>query len=277
MFRYTVSHIETPFKVGEPITYAPVGHCIYCGSTEGLSKEHVIPYGLSGNLILPKASCKDCRDITSKAEGACLQKMWDFPRIALDTKTRRPEERPTSIAITAEKDVEGEVVGTRLVDIPADQLPVVLPYFRYPGLPGLMRGASPDEIVGFVADMIGGFRSPSTSTIDHGEAFTHTTRSNPVLFINMIAKIAHAHAVAVVGPDSFKPLLVDFILCRPASISPSYLFGSGILRVRPDTLHHINSTVRKNPDTGKSYVVTEVGLFAGMGMATHCVVAGEMK
>jgi len=35
-----------------------IGKCIYCGSTEALSDEHIIPLGLNGAWILEQASCK---------------------------------------------------------------------------------------------------------------------------------------------------------------------------------------------------------------------------
>jgi len=39
-----------------------VGKCIYCGSTEDLSDEHVILYGLYRTSELEDASCKTRRD-----------------------------------------------------------------------------------------------------------------------------------------------------------------------------------------------------------------------
>jgi hypothetical protein len=43
-------------------TFAPVGYCIYCSQTEGLTDEHIIAYGLNGKWVLPKASCVFCRE-----------------------------------------------------------------------------------------------------------------------------------------------------------------------------------------------------------------------
>ena len=45
-------------KVLDGLVYKPVGHCIYCGATEDLGKEHILPFGLSGSAILPKSSCR---------------------------------------------------------------------------------------------------------------------------------------------------------------------------------------------------------------------------
>jgi hypothetical protein len=46
--------------------YHPIGHCIYCGGTSGLSREHILPFGLSGTAELPEASCERCRKITGQ-------------------------------------------------------------------------------------------------------------------------------------------------------------------------------------------------------------------
>src|SRR3954447_14879910 len=52
----------SPMKLtSPPRVYPPVGFCIYCGTRKGdLRRENIIPFGLGGNLILPKASCRDC-------------------------------------------------------------------------------------------------------------------------------------------------------------------------------------------------------------------------
>lgn len=69
---------------------APVGQCIYCGAIDvPLSDEHVVPYGLSGNLVLPKSSCADCADVTSRLEGRLLRGHWWPYRQFLGLKSRR--------------------------------------------------------------------------------------------------------------------------------------------------------------------------------------------
>lgn len=49
-----------------------IGKCIYCGSTDNLTREHVVPRGLGGPWLLLKASCKKCARITSDFEGGVL-------------------------------------------------------------------------------------------------------------------------------------------------------------------------------------------------------------
>jgi hypothetical protein len=50
-----------------------IGRCIYCGSTENLSKEHIVPLGLGGEDVLYDASCGWCRDATSRIESRLLK------------------------------------------------------------------------------------------------------------------------------------------------------------------------------------------------------------
>jgi uncharacterized Fe-S cluster-containing radical SAM superfamily enzyme len=51
------------------VRFDPIGECIYCGTKEGpLSREHIIPFALNGDRILPEASCTACGKITGKIE-----------------------------------------------------------------------------------------------------------------------------------------------------------------------------------------------------------------
>jgi hypothetical protein len=75
-----------------------VGVCIYCGDTKGpLTREHVIPRGLGGNvppqdlsdaLVLQKATCERCRRITAKIEEDCLLPMMNHARARLGLKRK---------------------------------------------------------------------------------------------------------------------------------------------------------------------------------------------
>src|SRR5687767_2343716 len=60
-------------------------------------KEHIIPFGLDGNLVLPNASCDQCSAITAKFEQTCLRTMLGPARIRLGLRTRRPKSRPKEL------------------------------------------------------------------------------------------------------------------------------------------------------------------------------------
>ena len=74
----------------------PVGVCIYCGRTEDLSDEHIIPLALGGRLVLPEASCSICAALTSAFEGSVCRGFMLDARTAGRFPTRRPKERPTT-------------------------------------------------------------------------------------------------------------------------------------------------------------------------------------
>ena len=68
-----------------------IGLCIYCESNDNLSDEHVLPYGLGGDLILNKASCERCRVITGKLEQKLLRGHWWPYRKKLGLQSRNPD------------------------------------------------------------------------------------------------------------------------------------------------------------------------------------------
>lgn len=69
--------------------YPPYGECIYCGESSDLRIEHIVPFGLSGNLELPESTCKSCADITSKIEMVILRgELWAV-RVFRELQSRR--------------------------------------------------------------------------------------------------------------------------------------------------------------------------------------------
>ncbi len=72
----------------EKKVYSAIGRCIYCGAENvTLTDEHIIPFGLGGNWILPKSSCKACATITGQFEQFCLRSMLGNTRIRLNLPT----------------------------------------------------------------------------------------------------------------------------------------------------------------------------------------------
>jgi hypothetical protein len=83
----------------ESRTFEPDGRCIYCGTDSdpgALQREHIIPYGLNGTLILPRASCPDCSKVTGALETFCLQHMFIDARthLGLASRSHRRNKKP---------------------------------------------------------------------------------------------------------------------------------------------------------------------------------------
>src|SRR4051812_29094937 len=77
--------------------YQPIGRCIYCDSTDGLTKEHIIPLALDGNLELPDASCPSCQKETHAFGGHVSGRMLKAFRTEFNIRSRR--RRPEKIRV----------------------------------------------------------------------------------------------------------------------------------------------------------------------------------
>jgi len=179
--------MESP---ASPRVYPPVGCCIYCGTAAGeLTKEHIVPLGLGGNLILPKASCRVCAAITGDVERFCLRPMLGPFRIRLTLPTRRPQERPARLPlefIRVDGRREQETVG-------AQEVPLACIGFRL-AAPGLLRGLPPNEtfegelVVRHLENNTRKRLSPEGQRVKLGTI-------NMLTFSRMLAKIAHSYGV----------------------------------------------------------------------------------
>src|SRR6185503_11800414 len=177
---------------------APVGRCIYCPSTSSLSDEHIIPFGLDGEWVLPEASCGACRDITSTLEQHVLRDMLGVPRIALGLPSRRKERRPTTLPLTIV-----DAGGERTIDLSFADHPTIalFPIFGPPSeLTGehLPRGIG---VRGGMAAQVGG--PPAEEWAERFKRLRVRTSSvyQPVSFARLLAKIAYGVAVATLGLD----------------------------------------------------------------------------
>jgi len=106
-----------------------VRRCIYCGSSDSLQKEHVIPLALQGHFVLDHASCRRCAVITGRMEQEMLRGWFLAPRTTLQLKTRRPKERPTALpGIVRRAGVDEEAM------VPIDAYPsaLIFPLFAPP-------------------------------------------------------------------------------------------------------------------------------------------------
>lgn len=116
-----------------------VGQCIYCGSREELTDEHIIPFGLGGRWVLGKASCPSCSRTTAGFEQEVLRGMLGGLRAALKIRTRRRAQRPTKSTLGLER--AGSV---EFVEVPIEQAVQLLVLPVYPP-PGFFRQGRTDE------------------------------------------------------------------------------------------------------------------------------------
>lgn len=163
-----------------------------------LSDEHIIPYGLNGNLVLPKASCKECAKITSSAELRVLRGFLNNGRRALGIESRhkkrsKPKAAPVKL-ITENGYIDGESPfdsGIHTIHLPIFATPLTL------------GGQSKDDnldsidIRGFDTIQFGHNIPTIKGQTPHGIQIK--TRVHIWAFIQVLAKIAYSYHIAIKG------------------------------------------------------------------------------
>jgi 5-methylcytosine-specific restriction endonuclease McrA len=257
-------------------TYPPVGKCIYCGS-DGLrgklTNEHIIPENLGGALLLPSASCNDCAKHTAAFEGHNAGNLFRPIRrqLHLPTKSRGRKDRERKLAETFTVEI-----GNKKVKLPPDQYPGMLLSFRFP-MPDFMIGSAPrDHFSGGIAlTLLPGYgeRLNALQARYPGQKISFPTDGRAELVGRLIAKIAHAYAVAEVGLVKFRPWLLDIILNRPPLFIGNYV-GSAIGdNPKGSDLHEIS--IDDSGLVDRRCVFVKIQLFADREMPVHYVIAGE--
>lgn len=193
-----------------------VGECIYCGATDDLEDEHLVPYSLGGTLVLRDASCRPCAGKTSRWEGLISRDSFLSFRTVLNLPTRRPKRRPTSFP--AQVQIDGEWQDGMLS---LDQMTGVA---LFPKLspPGVLEGRPPSSTfrAGVVALRVttdDGETNPAKRAGVTGVKVPLTF--NPAAYMRVLAKIGWCFVVAQYGLDVVEPVIRGIILGEENNVS----------------------------------------------------------
>lgn len=253
----------------EPIRFEPVGHCIYCSLTGDLSDEHVIPFGLDGNLILPAASCQRCAAITSRVERRVLHEMLGPFRSRLNLRTRRPKERRDSMPL----EIHSPDGSIETKQVPREEFPALCIGYLWPA-PGILRGVDPIDAFEHTEAVIRLVEDGVERHLPADDRRARLGRFDVNVFARMLAKIAHAYAVGQIGEARFEPLLLDLILERSNALP--WLIGGefgNLPREGDGGLHNVQPIHVRIGDT--SYWLVAIQLFAMLGLPRYFVVVGR--
>lgn len=254
----------------------PIGVCIYCGTLNDLTDEHVIPFSLGGNYVLDKASCHDCAKITSLIERKVTRGFLHEARVAGNMPTRRPKDRPKSLPLKHRHTEDSEPTST------------YLPAAEHPGLMHLplLRGAG--VLAGHPYER--GLKVEGVETLRFGSDPAATLQrlgSNEMIssvnwdltaFARMLAKIGYSAAVASCGPlERSRVPLLPFIL--GTADDASHWLGSAeftleVERNKPP--HAVGlSLVQDIRDAKHHLLVARIKLFVPSGATGYEVVVLE--
>lgn len=277
---------ENSFKKPYPtplITFDPVGKCIYCGSVDGLTNEHIVPKALNGTIILPKSSCTTCAAITSKFERTIAQQMYGIMRNKRDYKSRRKKERPQKMPasyLTSKGVIKS--IDLNLANYPDFNL---IPSLPPPGIltKSPLTEMNPEMQISTVGDPNEIANAISLIENESGNKNIKLSLSHHFAwgdFSRLLAKIAHGYLVAFVGQEGYIPLLPDLILGRSPYLA-HYIGGIDGGPVHMMT-YWLSLVILPSPDTGyiaedEGYLAVYIQLLGGIPMPMYQVIAGKIK
>lgn len=269
---------QRPLRPPPQVSLRPVGQCIYCGHAKGLSNEHVLAFGLGGNVVLPKASCSKCASATSRDELSVLRSCYGLIRAQLNLPTRRPRLRLTGAVVHC--DVKGEPSTLRWV--PISDLPEVYSCLQLPP-PRRLRppGAEIEDrmflvLTGPPAPEFDAsrYRLATSAEIARHRKEGHG-QMRPPSFARVLAKTAFASFVARFGLEGYEPIVRQAII--DSSVDIFDFVGEGA--VEPVEAHRALTYIRFRFPTeheasgaGRRFAIADIGLFQHVGLPMYQVV-----
>ena len=260
----------------EPRTYAPFGKCVYCGSATELSDEHIIPFGLGGRWVLPKASCNVCSVKTSRVERTCLRTMLGPLRLLYGLPSRRKDQRPEKLELRIKRTEKSE---WEYVPVSQERFPFLITLPSFDEAPGFLAGSDEASYGSAATDKfwIRG-ASPHHDFFELLESLVRELRVHVVMpeakadvaaFCSMLAKIALSAMVANGGRPLPGSRLAQIAVGENMQNSRYYI---GTLRgdEKPSQRLHevsIGSVLRSGA------VIVRIRLLAKLGTPTYLVVA----
>lgn len=244
--------------------FSQVNCCIYCGSKDVLSDEHVLAYALSGDWILPKASCAKCAQFTGRDEALVLRGgLWavrNFLGYQSRTKVRRSRFKLHSV--NGKED--------HSVMVAADHYPVLLSLPTYAGpflvkLPDCKMQHGPPWYKFLSLD-------PGLLEAEYGALEYAPSSMHAQAFARMLLKIAHAMTVAAYGLENFEPFLPSYILGQ----EQNFLLFLGTADDAEKELDNDHIIKIADFDDGlRKWIVAEIHLFARFGAPSYRVIVGQ--
>lgn len=263
-------------KVRGTMRATPVGSCIYCGRTDELSDEHIIPFALGGGYVLPEASCPKCAAITSEFERRVLRGFMLEARTTGGFPTRRTKERPKALPLKIEREGTFETV-----ELSPDKHPGLL-HLPLLAPPAILVGTEPGtgvtiagiETIRFGKDIFEFAQETGAKAIR--ESFDLDATS----FARLLAKIGYSYAVAELGllPRDEVPVLP---LILGTSDDASVWLGSAPFRLAIEAkrpTHAMGLVWCPDPrDDRMKLLIARIKLFASSGATGYEVVIHQQE
>ena len=254
-----------------PEKYTPrsIDRCIYCGSVENLSDEHIVPRGLGGPWKLLNASCRECAEITSGFEREVVHDYFKLVRAKLGLPTYHPQNRPTSFTFSVKTDDKEEITNFPVSDCPTL---FMMPIFEKPGY--IINDKQRKGIL--VSGMCLHGRGLKEFAKEQNIKSISFTGNFSTSFSRVLAKIAygmviHQHGLGIVQDAYVLPCILgkkddvgQWVGCEYPHKSPSLL--------PKEELFHKIEVLSQNNEVG-----ARIRLFANYETPEYLVIVGRLK
>lgn len=247
---------------------------MYCGETENLTKEHIIPLGMGGDLVFPKSSCKRCAKVTSLDERKVLRGFMYEGRLAGNLPSRRKGKQPKTFTRILARDDDVEFTKELLVN---SGISVIhLPIFDNPGMLG---GEFPSS--GINIRELGSIHlnTDSMHELNSNEgvtSFKFQTEIDVPSFCKVLSKIAYGYHVYVEGifPRDESPALA--IMFNTETQYGKWIGSKNVAFPESKALHL--ARLHKLPaEDGIVVYVVALNLFFGWGMNSTYLVTTRIS
>lgn len=250
-----------------------IGVCIYCGSTENLTDEHVIPRALGGPAQLFDASCTECNKKTGAFERLVLREQLGPFRVRLGLPTSHAKMRPTAFPARVRSGSEW-----REVQLPIEKYTAVGAFPRFPS-PGVIAGRAPGagiriEYVGVAVVPRDGIGMDPARRAGADE-IEQTLSVFPYAFMQMLAKIAWGFSVSLLGLGRLNPAILGVILGTDPD--PARWVGCPPLDESGFDIPPSDAPLQVRIRELGPYVFGSIRLFADKGAPEYVVVVGRTR
>lgn len=245
--------------------------CMYCGSLKDkdLTDEHIIPFGMGGDLVFRKSSCKDCARKTSQDEMKILRGFMYDGRLVGNLPSRRKKNQPTTITnILLRKD------GTEFTKeflLKSGAAVIHLPIFTTPGAIFGKVAEEGAEIKELATLHLGMDNFNNFSKDNNVNGLKFNTKIDVISFCKVLCKIAYGYHVHKKGlfPREESPALKIML----GEITTMKHWMGSRDAVYPDAKGlHILNTEEIHLKGGVTMHMVYITLFHGMGVNSEYAV-----
>lgn len=204
-----------------------IGQCIYCGATSGLSREHVLPYGLGGDLVLNAATCGNCAKETGRLELHLLRGHWWPYRLCLGLPSRRAGAQIPDLSVKVKRPDGTEYPAC----LPMHRQTIAMAFIFDP--PSILKGVIRTEPPSGQANVraIGAF---PTHVVVNGvekailpeEKIEAPVNLNASDICRFLAKVAHGYAISRRGLSACREYFLPAIILGKTDGAQTYVGGA---------------------------------------------------